>query len=136
MLRNRTRTSEYVFPSTAGSLRSPNNFRTQWRAFREAHRYEDWVVPYTFRKAVATLVAAEAGVEVAAGQLGHADGGKTARRHYVKMVNVGPDVREIIEQFAQHLPSGNETEPAETAVTPGKVEGDESQVAGKKRQAR
>lgn len=136
MLRARKRTSEYVFPSTAGSLRSPNNFRTQWRAFREAHRYEDWVVPYTFRKAVATLVAAEAGVEVAAGQLGHADGGKTARRHYVKMLNVGPDVREIIEQFAQHLPSGNETEPAETPVIAGKVLGEESQVAGKKQQAR
>lgn len=69
MLGARERTSEYVFPSTAGSLRSPNNFRTQWRAFREAHRYADWVVPYTFRKAVATLVAAEAGVEAAGRQL-------------------------------------------------------------------
>lgn len=92
--------SEYVFASTIDTMRSPNNFRTQWRVFREAHSYEDWVVPKTFRKAVATLVAREAGAEMAGEQLGHADGGRTARKHYIKDPHLGPDVREILEQFA------------------------------------
>lgn len=69
VLNERAQDSEYVFPSVTGTLRSPNNFRTQWRKFRAAHGYEDWVTPKTFRKAVATLVATEADDETAAGQL-------------------------------------------------------------------
>ncbi|QYM63427.1 tyrosine recombinase XerC [Microbacterium sp. Se5.02b] len=101
LLRRRVEsTSEYVFDSTAGTLRSPNNFRTQWRTFRAASGYEDWVVPKTFRKAVATLVATVAGDDVAGDQLGHVKGSTVTRKNYIKRLHLGPDVREILEQFA------------------------------------
>jgi len=89
-----------VFDSTAGTMRSPNNFRTQWRTFRTASGYEDWVVPKTFRKAVATLVATVAGDDVAGDQLGHVKGSTVTRKNYIKRLHLGPDVREILEQFA------------------------------------
>ncbi|KSU52856.1 site-specific integrase [Microbacterium enclense] len=98
-LTERTRDSEFVFPSVTGTLRSPNNFRTQWRKFRAAHGYEDWVTPRTFRKAVATLVATEADDETAAGQLGH-ESPKITKRHYIRRLHEGPDVRSILELFA------------------------------------
>lgn len=98
-LNARARDSEYVFASVAGTLRSPNNFCTQWRKFREAHGYEEWVTPKTFRKAVATLVATEADDETAAGQLGH-ESPKITKRHYIRRLHVGPDVRAILELFA------------------------------------
>ena len=98
-LLERMRDSEFVFPSVTGTLRSPNNFRTQWRKFRIAHGYDDWVTPKTFRKAVATLVATEAGDETAAGQLGH-ESPKITKRHYIRRLHEGPDVRAILELFA------------------------------------
>lgn len=98
-LTERTRDSEFVFPSVTGTLRSPNNFRTQWRKFRAAHGYEEWVTPKTFRKAVATLVATEADDETAAGQLGH-ESPKITKRHYIRRLHEGPDVRSILELFA------------------------------------
>lgn len=102
MLRRRRESArgEWVFDATNGKLRSPNNFRTQWRAFREAEGYEDWVVPKTFRKAVATLVATVAGDDVAGDQLGHAKGSTITRKNYIKRLNLGPDVVDILEQFA------------------------------------
>jgi integrase len=99
MLNNRPQDSEYVFPSVVGTLRSPNNFRTQWRKFRIAHDLPEWVTPKTFRKAVATLVATEAGDEIAAGQLGHESPAIT-KRHYIRRLHEGPDVRAILEMFA------------------------------------
>ncbi|WP_295851308.1 tyrosine-type recombinase/integrase [uncultured Microbacterium sp.] len=95
----RSRDSEYVFPSVTNTLRSPNNFRTQWRKFRTAHGYDEWVTPKTFRKAVATLVATEADDETAAGQLGH-ESPKITKRHYIRRLHEGPDVRAILELFA------------------------------------
>jgi integrase len=44
-----------IFPSTAGTLRDPNNFNTLWRAVRD-----DLGVPgvttHSFRKSLATLI--------------------------------------------------------------------------------
>lgn len=91
--------SPMVFPSSLGTLRSPNNFRRQWRDFRDANGYEEWVTPKTFRKAVATLVKAEAGLDAAAGQLGHA-GTAVTSKHYVEQTHQGPDVRDILQRFA------------------------------------
>lgn len=94
--------SGYVFESSAGTLRSPNNFRRQWRDFREAHGYEDWIVPKTFRKAAATLIEKEEkenGLKKASGQLGHSSEAVT-QKHYVKSAIEGPDVRETLQLFA------------------------------------
>lgn len=99
LARRETSTGEYVFDSSTGTLRSPNNFRTQWRTFRAAHGYEDWVTPKTFRKAVATLLATKLDDETAAGQLGH-ESPKITKRHYIRRLHTGPDVRDILELFA------------------------------------
>ena len=99
LLTEREHVGEYVFSSVTGTLRSPNNFRTQWRKFRLAHGIEDWVKPRTFRKSVATLIATEADDETAAGQLGH-ESPKITKRHYIRRLHEGPDVRAILELFA------------------------------------
>lgn len=101
MLERRRETSmgEYVFDSSTGTLRSPRNFRTQWRNFRSRNDYEEWVTPKTFRKAVATLLATELDDQTAADQLGH-ESPKITKRHYIKRLHAGPDVRDILELFA------------------------------------
>lgn len=102
MLRRRAEAAEptgWVFPSTAETMRSPSNFRTQWRAWRVAAEYEDWVTPKTFRKAVATLLASERDDDTAGDQLGHATASVT-RKHYIKKAHLGPDVREVLARFA------------------------------------
>lgn len=44
-----------MFPSTAGTLRDPDNFNGQWRKVRAALGVPD-VTSHSFRKTVATLV--------------------------------------------------------------------------------
>jgi integrase len=44
-----------IFPSTAGMLRDPDNFRARWRDVREALGVPD-VTSHSFRKTVATLI--------------------------------------------------------------------------------
>lgn len=91
---------EWVFPSSTGTLRSPNNFRRQWRDFREAHGYEAWITPKTFRKAVATLIRDEDSLDVASAQLGHSST-KVTKDHYAKKAQLGPDVARILEMFGR-----------------------------------
>ena len=90
--------SPLVFPSSTGTLRSPNNFRRQLRDFRTANGYEEWFTPKTLRKSVGTLVKAEAGLAAAAEQLGHA-GTAVTSKHYVEQSHLGPDVRGVLQQF-------------------------------------
>jgi integrase len=91
-------TTEWVFPSSVGTLRSPNNMRTQWRTFREAFDYPDWLVPYTCRKTVATMIRDGQDLDAAAQQLGHVDT-RWTRDHYTGHIHHGPDVRDILDQF-------------------------------------
>jgi integrase len=90
--------TEWVFPSTVGTLRSPNNMRTQWRTFREAHDYPDWLVPYTCRKTVATMIRDGQDLDAAAQQLGHVDT-RWTRDHYTGHVHKGPDVRDLLDHL-------------------------------------
>jgi integrase len=60
-----------IVPSTAGTLRNPNNFGKQWRTVRE-----DLGVPeattHSFRKTVATLIDDEGpSARIGADHLGH-----------------------------------------------------------------
>lgn len=96
--RSATSMTEWVFPSAVGTLRSPNNMRTQWRTFREALEYPDWLVPYTCRKTVATMIRDGHDLDTAAQQLGHGDT-RWTRDHYTGHIHVGPDVRELLDQF-------------------------------------
>jgi integrase len=89
--------SELVFPSSTGTFRSPNNFRTQWRhAFAET----EWagMTPKAFRKAVATLLARELGGEAAKDQLGHSSLDIT-EEHYIERLHEGPDAAVVLQQF-------------------------------------
>ncbi|MEV8214991.1 tyrosine-type recombinase/integrase [Leifsonia sp. NPDC077715] len=88
--------SELVFPSAAGTPRWPANVRRQWRQALQSTPYEG-ITPRDFRKAVATLLEAEQGIRAAQEQLGHASEAVT-RRHYVPMVNEGPDATAILEE--------------------------------------
>lgn len=95
---------EWVFPSSTGTLRSPSNFRRQWRDFR-SHEvdgepwYPDWVTPKTFRKTVATRLRDEVGLEAASGQLGHS-GTKVTAEHYAKRVFEAPDHSDVLQAFS------------------------------------
>jgi integrase len=61
-----------VFPSTAGTLRDPDNFRARWRAVRDELGVPD-ATSHSFRKSVATLIDDEGlSARIGADHLGHA----------------------------------------------------------------
>jgi integrase len=61
-----------VFPSTAGTLRDPDNFRARWREVRDDLGVPD-VTSHSFRKSVATLIDDEGlSARIGADHLGHA----------------------------------------------------------------
>ncbi len=57
-----------------------------------------WVVPHTFRKSVATVLATAQDSKVAADQLGHA-GTAVTEKHYVQRTHEGPDARRTLDAF-------------------------------------
>ncbi len=87
-----------VFPSAVQGLREGSTVEKQWRKFREQHPKWTWITPHTFRKSVGTAVERGADIAAAAKQLGHASSAITAK-YYVATPDVGPDQREILEQF-------------------------------------
>ena len=97
MLARRPHFSEFVFPSTVGTFRHPNNFRRNWR---EALAGTEWagVTPKGFRKAVATVLRDELGVGAAKDQLGHASE-VTTNTHYVVQAHEGPSGQAILESL-------------------------------------
>lgn len=88
---------DVIFTSGTGTLRSPENLRTQLRKARGEEFA--WVKPHTFRKTVATLVANEASLEDAARQLGHSGTAVTAK-HYVQRSTVAPDLTAVLDKLA------------------------------------
>lgn len=87
-----------VFPNRDGGWRSPANFRTTWREAR-GDRFA-WVTPKTFRKTVATVIAAEYGADRAGAQLGHREGSKVTALHYIDRSRLAPDSTPALEAFA------------------------------------
>jgi integrase len=101
LVRRRERAyTDWVFPSSTGTLRSPANVRRQWREFKLANDYPDWVTPKTFRKTVATAIRDGSDIEEAGAQLGHANSAVT-RKFYAAREYLGPDVRDILSQFGE-----------------------------------
>lgn len=94
---------DFLFPSAAGTVRSPNNFRRQWRDAREGSGYE-WVTPHVFRKTVATIIDREYGSKDAAAQLGHS-GSAITERHYIEKAAMAPDLTRALEKFAALPPT-------------------------------
>ena len=92
---------DYVFPSAAGTVRSPNNFRRQFRDAREGSGYE-WVTPHVFRKTVATLIDRQYGSKDAAAQLGHS-GSAITEKHYIAKAAMAPDLTKALDQLGDQL---------------------------------
>ena len=90
---------EWVFPSATGTLRWPHNLRRNWREALEDTPYID-VTPRALRKAVATLLRDELGVDAARDQLGHASEMVT-RKHYIQPAHVGPDATSALDAFGK-----------------------------------
>lgn len=84
-----------VFPGRGGVLRDPHNFNRTWRDARGT-LYKD-VTQYTFRKAVATLIAETSDSKTAAKQLGHSREGIT-ERHYIASPEQAPDSSAVLEE--------------------------------------
>jgi integrase len=101
MLRNR-RVLAYlgqqavIFPSTAGTLRDPNNFSKAWRAAREELGVPG-VTTHSFRTTVATLID-DAGLSArGADHLGHSKVSMTQDR-YMTRGRVHPQVADLLDR--------------------------------------
>jgi integrase len=86
-----------IFPSTAGTLRDPNNFGKQWRRVRDQLGVPG-VTTHSFRKTVATLID-EGGLSarIGADHLGHAKVSMTQDR-YMSRGRVHTEVAALLER--------------------------------------
>jgi len=89
-------TERPVFANRNGEWMDLHNLR---RAFRAAMPEDlKWVVPYTTRRTVATLLRNELGAVQAQAQLSHAQLSTTER--YMQRQTHGPDAREALDRYA------------------------------------
>lgn len=91
--------NEIVFPSANGNFRWPHNLRRDWREAVVGSEFEG-ITPKSFRKAVATLLRDEMGIEVARDQLGHSDE-RVTKSHYAQRLSEAPDASKVLERFFQ-----------------------------------
>lgn len=98
MLLERRQWCEWVFPSTAGTVRGGHNFRSMLRKQLKGTEYE-WVTPHTARTTVATIVADGLGVSVAAAVLGHSSEEVTIK-NYIVQQKVAPNVTNVLDVLA------------------------------------
>ena len=86
-----------IFPSTAGTLRDPDNFGSQWREARDELGVPD-VSSHSFRKSLATLIdSAGLSARIGADHLGHAKVSMTQDR-YMARGRVHSEVAEVVER--------------------------------------
>ncbi|QQM51717.1 tyrosine-type recombinase/integrase [Rhodococcus pyridinivorans] len=87
-----------IFPSTAGTLRDPNNFGKQWRKVRAELGVED-TTTHSFRKSVATLIDEEGlSPRVGADQLGHRHVSMTMDR-YMSRGKTHTEVAQMLDRI-------------------------------------
>ncbi|MGV0717172.1 site-specific integrase [Mycolicibacterium sp. XJ662] len=102
MLRNRRGLpylgqQEVIFPSTAGTLRDPNNFGKEWRTAREELGVPE-VTTHSFRKTVATLIDDEGlSARIGADHLGHSKVSMTQDR-YMTRGRVHTQVADLLDR--------------------------------------
>jgi integrase len=76
--------AKMIFPSTAGTLRDPNNFGKQWRTAREELGVPE-VTTHSFRKTVATLIDDDGlSARIGADHLGHSHVSMTQDRYMTR----------------------------------------------------
>jgi integrase len=86
-----------IFPSTAGTLRDPDNFNARWRKAREALGVPD-VTGHSFRKTLATLIDDEGlSARIGADHLGHSRVSET-QDTYMARGRVHLQVAELLDR--------------------------------------
>jgi integrase len=86
-----------IFPSTAGSLRDPNNFNKQWRQVRD-NLGAAGVTTHSFRKSLATLIDDEGlSARIGADHLGHTNVSMTQDK-YMSRGRVHPQVADLLDR--------------------------------------
>lgn len=91
-----------IFPSTAGTLRDPDNFNKQWRAVRDELGAPD-VTSHSFRKTLATLIDDEGlSARIGADHLGHAQVSMTQDR-YMSRGRVHSQVADLLERTVHNI---------------------------------
>lgn len=86
-----------IFPSTAGTLRDPNNFGKEWRNVRDQLGVPE-VTSHSFRKTVATLIDDEGmSARVGADQLGHSHVSMTQDR-YMTRGRIHSEVADLLDR--------------------------------------
>lgn len=90
-------TNEIVFASANATFRWPHNLRRDWRDAVKDSEFEG-ITPRSFRKAVATLLRDEMGIEAARDQLGHSDE-RVTKKHYAERVVDAPDASKALGLF-------------------------------------
>jgi integrase len=91
-----------IFPSTAGSLRDPNNFGKEWRKAREDLGVPE-ITTHSFRKTVATLIDEEGlSARVGADQLGHSRVSMTQDR-YMTRGRVHMQVADLLDRAVTQI---------------------------------
>lgn len=90
--------TEWVMPSSAGSMRDPGNFRRAWRDFTGRRPEWEWVKPGTMRKTTATVIRDRLTINEASHQLGHS-GIRVTEASYAERVRMGPDVADLLGEL-------------------------------------
>jgi integrase len=86
-----------IFPSTAGTLRDPNNFGKEWRNVREELGVPE-VTTHSFRKTVATLIDHDGlSARIGADHLGHSKVSMTQDR-YMSRGGVHTQVADLLDR--------------------------------------
>jgi len=87
---------DLIFPSTAGTLRDPNNFGRLWRTVRDELGVPE-VTTHSFRKTVATLIDDQGlSARIGADHLGHAKVSMTQDR-YMARGKVHTQVADVLD---------------------------------------
>ena len=88
----------FIFPSTVGTLRDPNNLGKQWRKVRDDLGVPE-VTSHSFRKTIATLIDDEGlSARIGADQLGHSNVSMTQDR-YMKRGRVHQQVADLMDRM-------------------------------------
>ncbi|MFN6554248.1 site-specific integrase [Mycolicibacterium septicum] len=86
-----------IFPSTAGTLRDPNNFAKQWRTARDELGLGE-ATTHSFRKTVATLIDDEGlSARIGADHLGHSHVSMTQDR-YMSRGRIHTEVADLLDR--------------------------------------
>jgi integrase len=86
-----------IFPSTAGTLRDPNNFGKEWRTARKELGLGD-ATTHSFRKPVATLIDDEGlSARIGADHLGHSHVSMTQDR-YMSRGRIHTQVADLLDR--------------------------------------